>query len=155
MNTSVIEGAIREITEQIAERQEAVKVLQGLLGSAPRGTSELRITNHDLRAENSRGPKVPRRARLVRTEAPAAGRRRRGELDGVVAKLAEPFTAQDIAKAGGVEGKKAQNFCTRACALKRIERVGHGQYRRTKGFNGVALLEEIHREIEAAKPKDD
>src|SRR6185369_13260916 len=73
MNATIIEAAIRELTEGIARRQEAIKSLQALNGApaptVPRGTSV--SVRKDARASKS----APQREfRLVRTTAPAAAR---------------------------------------------------------------------------------
>lgn len=65
--------------------------------------------------------------------------------------IAEPFGADDLRKAaGGVAYSSAANSITRWLAKKWLERVGHGQYKRTAQFGQEDVptdLQKLHAQI--------
>lgn len=82
--------------------------------------------------------------------------------------LKEPFGTAEIVMATGMDVKKAGNILTQWKLKKWVNTVGRGEYNRAKGFGGTfraetsaprgtgeQILEQIHKEIDAAKPKED
>ena len=77
----------------------------------------------------------------------------------IIAKLPEPFKAGPIAQTANVTPKAVANFMCQNVKKKWITRTGYGEYKRGPKFPSAdpagRLLDEIHSEIEAAKPKGD
>lgn len=74
--------------------------------------------------------------------------------------LKEPFGSSDVQEFTKCNWKAASNWITAAHNKGWLKRVGPGQYTRTPSFGGIGLanqelLNEIHAEIESAKPKED
>lgn len=140
-----IQKAIDELVEEIALLQEAIKILQPLRDrdAPPPPPAAARRNGPAERAHRSDwrtgGTKI---VQAVRT-------------------LPEPFDAGMIAKAAAVHRKSAQNFVWNKTRKGWLAQVTRGQYRRTPKYgqtastSGQRLLEEIHHEIDATKPKED
>lgn len=106
----------------------------------------------------------PKAARTVAGEGSGATGERMIQLG---RGLKEPFGTVALMQAAGIELKAAGNTLTQWLLKDWILRVGRGQYRRSKAFGGGSrlatgtpkggeqMLAEIHKEIEAAKPKDE
>lgn len=68
--------------------------------------------------------------------------------------LKEPFTTSDVERVCKVDKKKAANVITGLKVKEWVENAGYGEYKRTATFGGISL-DDIHKEIAAAKKKDD
>lgn len=85
-------------------------------------------------------PKAPKHIRTA--HIPTGKRAPRGgsllvERAGIVANLADPITADAVAKACKIERKAGENFITHAKAKGWLKRIGPGQYAKTSKFPGM------------------
>jgi hypothetical protein len=159
------------LLQLISERDNLNKLIAGLedyqmavIGRAEAKAMPLQMPSSTAAREAQEAR--PKKARAAAKPVKAARHTGRSATSGqraleIARKIVEPFGPSDLAVALGATPKNASNF------IQRWKRKGwvvngptYGTCQRTKTFGGPgasskAILDEIHAEIEAAKPKED
>jgi hypothetical protein len=148
-----LQETINELVQEIAIRQEALSVLQGMAGK----TVEQKETKQTKpkRTYKKRAVRLPAARKTWKNRIPRepAG----AEYIDAVRRAKEPFRAGDLNAVLNVTPKKAQNLITQWSGKGWLNRTGPGEYTRSKQFGqtGHTMLADIHREIDAKKGNGD